>query len=139
MITHSPLIASNLPIKLWLLGDGQQVCTDDLHMLDLLAEKGRLNRCLIPWNINRVVPKSCIIHSIHVHNTNIYSVNMGLQYSGLLPMCALSEFLPRVRACAAGGKAIGLSVVYRPSSVSMRIGKSQHLSKGRIDKWDKIM
>ena len=23
VITHSPLIASNLPIKLWLLGDGQ--------------------------------------------------------------------------------------------------------------------
>ena len=90
MITHTHLIAGNLPIKPWLLGDGQQVCCTYTHvyMLDLFAEKG-----LILWSINRVVPKSCITHSIHVHNTNIYLVNMGLQYPGLLPMCPLSEFL----------------------------------------------
>ena len=34
-------------------------------------------------------------------------------------------------ACAAGGKAISLSV-------SIKIGKSQHLSKSRVNKWDKI-
>ena len=49
------------------------------------------------------------------------------------------EFLPRVHACAARGKAIGLSVVCRLLFVSIKIGKSQHLSESGINKWDKMM
>ena len=47
--------------------------------------------------------------------------------------------LPRVRTCAAGGKAIGLSVVCRLSSVSIKIGKSQQLGQSRLNKWDKMV
>ena len=48
-------------------------------------------------------------------------------------------FLPRVRACAARGKTIGLSVVCC-LSVSIEIGKSQHLGESMINYlWDKMV
>ena len=55
----------------------------------------------------------------------------------LLHELCMLPLLPRVRACAARGKAIGLSVVCCLSSVSIKVSKSQHLSESRISKWDK--
>ena len=49
------------------------------------------------------------------------------------------QLLPRMHACAARGKAIGLSVVCCLSSVSIKIGKSQHLGESRVNKWDKMV
>ena len=57
----------------------------------------------------------------------------------MLLSSVLIAFLPRMCACAARGKVIGLSVICRLLSVSIKIGKSQHLSESRISIWDKMM
>ena len=43
LITHTPLVAGNLPVKLWLLGDGQK--------LAIIMHKTGLDHMIVDVNI----------------------------------------------------------------------------------------